>query len=134
MKGIIVASHGDLARGMENTLSMFFGEMEQISFLSLASDEDLETFLSRMTEAAAKVDSGDGTIIFTDMFGGTPNNCACRLLEKYDVVSGFNLPMLMTVLTKRLSGPINILTLIEDCKSSFVYVNEINQDIKEDEF
>lgn len=134
MKGIVVTSHGGMATGIKETLSMFFGKIEQAEFLSLASDEEPESFFSRLSESAEKVDTGDGTIIFTDMFGGTPNNCACRLLDKYDVVSGYNLPMLMIVLTKRMSETLDISSLIEESKESMLHVNLVNQNIEEDDF
>lgn len=134
MKGIVICSHGNLAKGIEDTLSLFFGEIEQAEFLSLASDEEIDPFYERMINACEKVDRGDGVIIFTDMFGGTPNNCAMRLLDRYDVVSGYNLPMLMSVLTERITDSFDLLSIIEECKSSFVYVNKLDSNIEDDDF
>ena len=134
MKGFVVCSHGDLALGMENTLHMFFGDnIEQIAFLSLATDEEVDDYYDRLEKKCIEVDTGDGVIIFTDMFGGTPNNCAMKLLDKYDVISGYNMPMLMTFLTKR-HDVVNIKEILEECRESLIYVNSLNRNIEEDEF
>lgn len=134
MKGFVVASHGQLAQGMKNTLSMFFGNVEAMEFLSLSSDESLEGFLKRLKETADRLNDGDGVIIFTDMFGGTPNNCACRLLDKYDVIAGFNLPMLMTFLMHRTDDDFNVKEILDEVKSSLIYVNDVKSDVDDDDF
>ena len=65
--------------------------------ISIEADDDMKTRRSEIEEATKDVDSGDGVIILTDLFGGTPSNMAISLMqdEKIEVIAGLNLPMLV---------------------------------------
>ena len=132
MKGIVVASHGLLAKGMEDTLKLFFNNLKQIEFISLKSEDNIDYFFMVMKKAAERVDTGDGAIIMTDMFGGSPNNCAMRLMQKYDVIAGYNLPLLMEIIVKRHSD-FDIEELVRNNRDTIIYINEMKIDQIEDE-
>lgn len=134
MKGFVVASHGKLAYGLKDTLSMFFSNLRQIEFISLGSDESPENFLQIMLEACDDVNTGEGVILFTDMMGGTPNNCAVNLADKFDVITGYNLTLLISFILARENGVIDIERLITESKESIIHINALNKKIVDDDF
>jgi len=103
MVGIIVVAHGDLARAFEETAQMIVGPTEAFKACSFVQGTDADD-LKRLLKASIKeVNRGEGVIILTDMFGGTPSNISLSFLEngKIEVITGVNLPMVITALTKR---------------------------------
>ena len=110
VKGIILASHGQLAAGMMDTLKLFVGEPEQIEYLCLMPGQEMPEFLDKLTEAVSKVDCGDGVVVFCDLLFGTPCNCSAALLnnsqstDKIDVITGMNLSMILEFVGSRSLG------------------------------
>ncbi|ADK85330.1 PTS system fructose subfamily IIA component [Desulfarculus baarsii DSM 2075] len=103
MIGIIVITHARLGRELVNAAEFILGKIERIETISLEPQSKTD-FLSAQLEAAqAKVDGGDGVLILTDMFGGTPNNISLAYFDegKVDVVTGVNLPMVIKAATSR---------------------------------
>jgi PTS system mannose-specific IIA component len=84
------------------------GDVDALEAVSLDWDDDVERARQTISEAVARLDKGDGVLIVTDMFGGTPSNICLSLLEpgKVEIVSGANLPMLIKFanLRERLSA------------------------------
>ena len=73
MKGILLLSHGDMAKGMLQSSSIFFGEnLPQVQALGYQMTDDSEAFEERIGKAIAELDSGDGVLVLTDLFAGTP--------------------------------------------------------------
>ncbi|MFQ8583416.1 MAG: PTS sugar transporter subunit IIA [Holdemania massiliensis] len=71
MKGILLLSHGDMAQGMLQASSIFFGEnLPQVQALGYQMTDDSEAFEEQIGQAVAKLDSGEGVLILTDLFGG----------------------------------------------------------------
>ncbi len=103
MIGIIVVAHFNLAREMVAATELIVGKQDQFEYVDIFPDEDVEKIKKRLTEALKSADSGEGTIILTDMFGGTPSNISLSFLEegKVEVVTGTNLPMLIKLVTYR---------------------------------
>ncbi len=103
MIGIIVVAHFNLAREMVAATELIVGKQDQVEYVDIFPDEDVEKIKKRLTEALKSADSGEGTIILTDMFGGTPSNISLSFLEegKVEVVTGTNLPMLIKLVTYR---------------------------------
>lgn len=103
MKGIILASHGRLAEGLLDTLTIFSGEPQQIRALCLLPGEEITDFMKTLEEAIQEVDTGDGVVIFCDLLFGSPCNCSARLLqdpvyaEKISVITGMNLCMVLEI-------------------------------------
>lgn len=101
MKGIILASHGGLAEGIYNTVSMIAGEPEQTKVLCLQPGTDVTVYLNDLKQAIDSVDTGEGVTVFCDLLFGTPCNCCARLLndsqykDRISVITGMNLPMII---------------------------------------
>ncbi|MGD0237832.1 MAG: PTS sugar transporter subunit IIA [Syntrophorhabdales bacterium] len=103
MIGIVVVAHFNLAREMVAATELIVGKQEQFTYVDIFPDEDVEKIKGTVTGALKSVNSGEGSIILTDMFGGTPSNISLSFLEtgKVEVVTGVNLPMLIKVVTYR---------------------------------
>ena len=103
MIGIVVVAHFNLAREMVAATELIVGKLEQFKDVGIVPDEDVDKIRKQLINALKEVDSGDGVIILTDMFGGTPSNISLSFLEegKVEVVSGVNLPMLIKLATFR---------------------------------
>lgn len=102
MVGIVIVSHLNLAEEVLNTAELIVGKIEGAKALSLDPKKDVEILRGEIKNALKKVNSGDGVIILTDMFGGTPSNLAMSFLgEEVEVVSGVNLPMIIKIAMER---------------------------------
>ena len=103
MIGILVVTHGQLATELLAATEHVVGDMERARAVCIGPDDDLEQRRADVQTAAEAVDDGDGVVIVTDMFGGTPANLAISLLEKgrVEVLAGANLPMLIKLAEAR---------------------------------
>lgn len=103
MIGLVVIAHFNLAKEMVAATELIVGKQEQFESVGIFPDEDIEKTRSKILDALKKADSGDGVMILTDMFGGTPSNISLSFLEegKVEVVTGVNLPMLIKLNTYR---------------------------------
>lgn len=103
MVGIVVCAHFNLAREFVMAAELIVGKQDQIRYVNINPEEEMEAVKRRLQEAIKEVDAGDGVIIFTDMFGGTPCNLSLSFLNegKIEVITGVNLPMLIKVLLER---------------------------------
>lgn len=103
MIGVLVISHGDIGKALLASAAQILGAPAQAAALGVARSDDPEAVLERARALAARLDTGDGLLVLTDMFGATPCNVASRLLADGHVegVSGVSLPMLIRVLTGR---------------------------------
>ena len=105
MVGLVVATHGRLAEELLRTAEGIVGPLEQCEAVSVAAGVSMEDARARLAEAVKRVDTGEGTLVLTDMFGGTPANLALTFLdEKVEVVTGVNLPMMVKLSTARTGG------------------------------
>lgn len=97
MIGLIIVTHGNLAREFVAALEHVVGPQQQIAAISIAPNDDMEERRNAIIAAVKKVESGDGVIILTDMFGGTPSNLAISVMDSgsVEVIAGVNLPMLV---------------------------------------
>lgn len=104
MIGIIVLTHGDLGRQFINTARLI-GLNSEESLIALAADpsDSPERLREEMAQSIKKLSKGDGVLILTDLFGGTPTNLSLSFLEegKIEVVTGLNLPMLIKAINSR---------------------------------
>ena len=103
MIGLVVVSHGRLADELVAAAEHVVGPQESIIAVSIGADDDMEKRRTDILNAAQKVDGGDGVIILTDMFGGTPSNLAISVMDKAnaEVIAGVNLPMLIKLASIR---------------------------------
>ncbi len=106
MIGLVVVSHGRLAEEFLSAAEHVVGPQEAVKAVSIGPDDDMEKRRQDILDAAKEVDTGDGVIILTDMFGGTPSNLAISVMEKAnaEVVAGVNLPMLIKLASVRADG------------------------------
>lgn len=103
MIGLVLVTHGHLANEFRAALEHVVGPQRQVETVSIGPDDDMEQRRKDIIAAVAKVDFGDGVVILTDMFGGTPSNLAISMMNeaKVDVVAGINLPMLIKLASVR---------------------------------
>jgi len=97
MIGVVVVTHGQLATELLNAAETIVGELPRFAAVSIGWHEDTEDARAEIAEAIARVEQGQGVLILTDMFGGTPSNLAMTFLEpnRIEVLTGVNLPMLI---------------------------------------
>ncbi len=107
MVGIIIASHGEFAEGILQSGSMIFGEQENVKAVTLMPSEGPDDLRAKMEAAIATFDNQDEVLFLVDLWGGTPFNQASGLFEghqdKWAIVSGLNLPMLIEAYASRFS-------------------------------
>lgn len=103
MIGLVVVAHFNLAREMVAATELIVGEQEQFIAVGIFPNEQVEETKEKIVSALKGSDTGDGVIILTDMFGGTPSNISLSFLEegRVEVVAGVNLPMLIKLVTYR---------------------------------
>ena len=103
MIGVVVVAHFKLAREMVAATERIVGPQEQFTYVDIFPDEDVEQIKGRVTAALKHVNAGEGVLMLTDMFGGTPSNISLSFLEegRVEVVTGVNLPMLIKLVTYR---------------------------------
>ena len=103
MIGIVVVTHGRLAEELIDAVKFVLSEEPAVKIKSVSIDQtkEFETFKNAIQDAISSVDQGDGVLLVTDMFGGTPSNVSLTFLEenKIEVISGVNLPMLLKLAT-----------------------------------
>jgi len=94
---VVVVAHGNIGREMVTAVQRIMPEAKHITGVAVESDDPPESIRRTIAEAVEKVDAGDGVMILSDMFGGTPSNICLSFLEpsRIEVLSGFNLPMLV---------------------------------------
>ena len=103
MIGLVLVTHGRLAAEFVAAMEHVVGPQAQCLSVCIEANDDMEERRADIARAAAEVDKGDGVILLTDMFGGTPSNLAISLLGRpnLEVIAGVNLPMLIKVFTSR---------------------------------
>ncbi|MFX3618522.1 MAG: mannose/fructose/sorbose PTS transporter subunit IIA [Sporolactobacillus sp.] len=107
MVGIILASHGSFAEGIYQSGSMIFGEQENVKAVTLMPNEGPADIKAKMKEAIASFNDQEQVLFLIDLWGGTPFNQANSLFEehkdKWAIVAGLNLPMLIEAYASRSS-------------------------------
>jgi PTS system mannose-specific IIA component len=95
--GLVLVTHGRLALEFLAAMEHVVGPQAQIRTVCIDADDDMERRRADIVEAAKDVDSGDGVILVTDMFGGTPSNLAISAMQRgtVEVIAGMNVPMLI---------------------------------------
>ncbi|MBU2866230.1 PTS sugar transporter subunit IIA [Pacificibacter marinus] len=103
MIGIVIIAHGGLAREYLAAIEHVVGKQTEIEAISIAPDHDRATKQAEICTAADSVDKGDGVVMVTDMFGGSPSNLslmACNTGNR-KIIYGANLPMLIKLAKSR---------------------------------
>jgi len=108
MIGIVIVSHGRLATEFRSAVEHIVGAQEAFEAVAIGPDDDMEKRRSDVMGAVKAADRGNGVIILTDMFGGTPCNLAISVMEagSVEVIAGLNLPMLIKLVRIRSDAPL----------------------------
>lgn len=103
MIGMVLVTHGHLATEFRSALEHVVGPQRQLETVTIGPDDDMERRRADIVKAVASVDTGEGVVVLTDMFGGTPSNLAISVMDgaNVDVVAGINLPMLIKLASVR---------------------------------
>ncbi|MAB14238.1 PTS sugar transporter subunit IIA [Parvibaculum sp.] len=103
MIGLVLVTHGQLASQFVAAMEHVVGPQKQVAAICIGPDDDMEQRRRDILDAVAKADTGDGVILLTDMFGGTPSNLAISVMDKarVEVIAGVNLPMLIKLASVR---------------------------------
>ena len=97
MIGLILVTHGKLAEEFVVAMEHVVGPQKQIETICIGPHDNMEIRRDEIADAIQDVDAGEGVIILTDLFGGTPSNLAISFLDArmVEVIAGINLPMLI---------------------------------------
>ncbi len=103
MIGMVLVTHGRLAAEFVAALEHVVGAQTQIAAVCIGPEDDMEQRRQEIIARISEVDSGDGAVLLTDMFGGTPSNLAISVMDraKIEVIAGVNLPMLIKLASLR---------------------------------
>ncbi|MHA1559953.1 MAG: PTS sugar transporter subunit IIA [Alphaproteobacteria bacterium] len=103
MIGIVIVTHGRLATEFRGAVEHIVGAQDAFEAVAIGPDDDMEKRRSDVMGAVKAADRGNGVIILTDMFGGTPCNLAISVMEagSVEVIAGLNLPMLIKLVRIR---------------------------------
>ena len=103
MIGLVIVTHGRLAAEFISAMEHVVGPQAGVEAVCIGPEDDMERRRKDILRAAANVDTGQGVILLTDMFGGTPSNLAISVMEqtKAEVIAGLNLPMLIKLASVR---------------------------------
>lgn len=101
MVGIVIVTHGRLAHELLETTKNIVGKgVQHIVPISVGWNDDTADIQKTIASAIGKVDQGDGVLILTDMFGGTPSNISLSFMsERVEIITGVNLPMLIKIVS-----------------------------------
>jgi PTS system mannose-specific IIA component len=97
MRGLLVVTHGRFAEELVAAARRIVGDLEGVEAVAIDWDDDVDRAREMIEQGIRNLDKGDGVLILTDMFGGTPTNIALSLLDpgRVEIVTGVNLPMLI---------------------------------------
>ena len=103
MIGLVLVTHGRLATEFVTAMEHVVGPQTAIEAICIGPEADMEARRADIAAAIAKVESGSGVIVLTDLFGGTPSNLAISLMDvgRVEVIAGINLPMLIRLESAR---------------------------------
>jgi PTS system mannose-specific IIA component len=103
MIGIVLVTHGKLAREFVAALEHVVGPQKQAEAVCIEADDDMEQKREEILASISSCDTGQGVVLLTDMFGGTPSNLAISVMDRarVEVIAGVNLPMLVKLASVR---------------------------------
>jgi PTS system mannose-specific IIA component len=110
MIGMILVTHGRLAEELRSAMEHVVGAQRNVDTVCIGPDDDMENRRAEIESCINRCDTGDGVVLLTDMFGGTPSNLAISMMERggVEVIAGVNLPMLVKLAKVRSSEPLAV--------------------------
>lgn len=114
MVGLIIVTHGDLAKALLATAEMIIGPLEQVEPVAIYAKEGLNDLEKKLKLAIEKTKSPEGILILIDVFGGSPATASLSFVDEYKikVISGVNLPIILEVATHRKTGDLEKLAAL----------------------
>ncbi|HEV2162617.1 MAG TPA: PTS sugar transporter subunit IIA [Stellaceae bacterium] len=108
MIGMVLVTHGRLAAEFIAALEHVVGPQRNIAAVCIGPEDDMEKRRQDILRSVEEVGNGDGVVLLTDMFGGTPSNLAISIMDKakVEVIAGVNLPMLIKLASLRQTEPL----------------------------
>ena len=109
MIGMVLVTHGRLAEELRHAMEHVVGPQQAVATVCIGPDDDMERTRADIRQSIAEVDQGDGVVVLTDMFGGTPSNLAMQMANgerPVEVLAGVNLPVLVKLARLRGSEPL----------------------------
>ena len=108
MIGMILVTHGRLADELRAAMEHVVGPQRNVETICIGADDNMEQRRADIEASIDRCDTGDGVVVLTDMFGGTPSNLAISLMDHpgVEVIAGVNLPMLIKLAKVRSSQPL----------------------------
>ncbi len=103
MIGLLIISHCDLGKEFLNAAELIVGRLEDADAIAITQTSESEGLLKAIAEKIKSLDHGQGVLVLTDMFGGTPSNLSLSFLKEQmvEVLTGVNLPMVIAVAQDR---------------------------------
>ncbi len=103
MIGLVLVTHGRLALEFIDALEHIVGPQSNVAAICIGPDDDMEVRRKEIIDSVTVADQGEGVVLLTDMFGGTPSNLAISVLDqgRVEVIAGLNLPMLIKLASVR---------------------------------
>jgi mannose PTS system EIIA component len=128
MIGVVLVTHGNLADEFKGAVEHVVGPQGQFATVCIGPEDDMEQRRRDILARVAEVDGGEGVIIVTDMFGGTPSNLSISVLEtgRVEILAGMNLPMLIKLARAREDLPMADV-LSQSCEAGRKYINVASQ-------
>ena len=113
MIGVLIVAHDTLPDSLVKGLTHVLGTRPaQLETFSVSADDDPFDLLPAAREVMRRLDTGDGVMIFSDIYGATPCNLASKLQQpgRVELIAGVNLPMLVRAFTYRAKGMDTMIT------------------------
>lgn len=103
MIGLLIISHCDLGREFLKAAELIMGSLENADAIAITQTSNSQEMLDAISEKIKALNKGEGVLILTDMFGGTPSNLSLSFLDDdlVEVLTGVNLPMVISVAQDR---------------------------------
>jgi len=120
----VLVTHGKLAEEFRNALEHVVGPQKLLETVSIGPEDDMDQRRMDIIEAVSRAEDGQGVIILTDMFGGTPSNLSISVMDggRIEVIAGVNLPMLIKLASVRAEGDMEK-SLAEAQEAGRKYIN-----------
>jgi len=108
MIGMVLVTHGRLAEELRAAMEHVVGAQRNVDTVCIGPDDNMDARRADIDSAITRCDTGDGVVLLTDMFGGTPSNLAISLMDRkgVEVIAGVNLPMLVKLAKIRSNQPL----------------------------
>ena len=125
MIGLVIVTHGGLAVEFRAALEHIVGPQSQLETISIGPEDDMEARRAEILDAVNRTETGQGVIILTDMFGGTPSNLAISVMDEanVEILAGINLPILVKLAGLRSEVPLDeAVTLAREAGRKYIKV------------